>query len=107
MMPSGVKITDRVNWIFQTKLKQEKVVIQRMDELVFVQLRERNDYIYAHPLYNNDPAINKAPSNYMKTKGLLVGGFRCKEKRKKKGQLSFFWYQVVHKRLIALVRKQN
>ena len=37
------------------KLKQEKVVIQRMDELVFVRLRERNENLYAHPLFYNDP----------------------------------------------------
>ena len=42
--------------------------IQRMDELVFVRLGERNENIYAHPLFNNCVV----PSNYMRIKGLSV-----------------------------------
>ena len=48
------------------------------------------------PLYENERVIS-----------WWISTQREKKVKKKKVSWVFFWYQVVHKRLIALVRKQN
>lgn len=62
--------------------------------------------IYMRTLYLTTIQGNTTIRLYEKIKASVQEFWRYSV-RKKKSQIIFFWYQVVHKRLIALVRKQN